>query len=75
MDVVLSEQALRRRGLFDPQAVRGLMAEHSAARQDYSDHLQCLMNLEIWCRIFLDGESPADVAGELAGQVRATAAA
>ncbi len=75
MRVVLSEQALERRGLFRPGEVAEVMALHEASRRDYSDHLQCLMNLEIWCRIFLDGESCDDVAGELSERTRGVAAA
>ncbi len=75
MRAVLSQQALERRGLFRPGEVGEVMALHEASRQDYSDHLQCLMNIEIWCRIFLDGRSHEDVAAELADLTRGAAAA
>jgi asparagine synthase (glutamine-hydrolysing) len=75
VQVTLSQESLARRGLFDPAVVREAIGLHEAARRDYSDHLQCLMNLEIWCRIFLDGRSPDDVAAELAGHAAGTVAA
>jgi len=75
MHVVLSQESVERRGLLDPSAVREAIALHESARRDYSDHLQCLMNLEIWCRIFLDGRAPGDVSGELAEYLAGSVAA
>jgi asparagine synthase (glutamine-hydrolysing) len=54
---LLSPKAVNARGLFHAQAVQQVMAEHLAQRADHSDHLQALVNLELWCRLFLDGES------------------
>src|SRR5271154_6082709 len=50
----LSEQQLRKRGLFDPAAVRDIITAHREQRADHTDHLLALINLEIWSRIFLD---------------------
>ncbi len=75
MHLALSPESLERRGLFDPAAVREVIALHESARRDYSDHLQCLMNLEIWCRIFLDGRGADDVAAELTDHARESVAA
>jgi asparagine synthase (glutamine-hydrolysing) len=75
LHVALSAEAVERRGLLRPAAVREAMALHEAARRDYSDHLQCLLNLEIWCRIFLDGRTPDDVTAELAEHASAAEAA
>jgi asparagine synthase (glutamine-hydrolysing) len=49
------------RGLFDPQTVRILVNEHVAGGQDHTERLWALVNVEIWHRIFIDGESPEDV--------------
>ena len=35
-------------------------------QEDYTDLILVLINLEIWNRVFLDGESPADVGEALA---------
>ena len=41
------------------------MSLHEANRQDNTDHLLALMNLEIWCRLYLDGRSASGIADEL----------
>jgi asparagine synthase (glutamine-hydrolysing) len=51
----LSETQINKRGFFDPQAVHGIIAAHHAKRADYTDHLLTLINFELWCRIFIDG--------------------
>jgi asparagine synthase (glutamine-hydrolysing) len=63
---LLSPRALDKRGLFRPEAVADLIARHQANRADHTDHLQALVNLEIWCRLYLDGRSVEDVTDELA---------
>jgi asparagine synthase (glutamine-hydrolysing) len=45
--------------------VRDVMDLHDTSREDFSDLLLVLVNLEIWCRLFLDGRSADDVATEL----------
>ncbi|MBT9459910.1 MAG: asparagine synthase (glutamine-hydrolyzing) [Burkholderiaceae bacterium] len=62
---LLAPEVLRARGLFRPEIVAGLMADHEANRIDGTDPLLALMNLEIWSRIYLDGRAPDDVATEL----------
>ncbi|MFL6656111.1 MAG: asparagine synthase (glutamine-hydrolyzing) [Sulfurifustis sp.] len=44
------------RGLFEPTFVRRLVDEHRHGMRNHADRLWLLMNLEIWQRIFLDGE-------------------
>lgn len=56
--LVLGGRALER-GLFDPAALRRLVAEH-AAGVDHAERLWSLVNLELWHRRFLDGETPAE---------------
>ena len=55
-DEVLSPEAIGRRGLWDPAYVSELVAAHHAGRRELGDHLFALMNFELWCRNFLDGE-------------------
>lgn len=66
MRELLSSESVRRRGLFDHATVERLMADHDANRVDGTDQLLALMNLEIWSRIFLEGQTPVDVTDELA---------
>jgi asparagine synthase (glutamine-hydrolysing) len=42
------------RGLFRPNAVRKLFAEHRAGLRDNSNRIWRLLNLELWMRIFID---------------------
>lgn len=68
---VLSESALARRGLLDPEAVARVVREHERNAEDRTDHLLALLSLEIWCRMYLDGESPAALTDELRESVAA----
>jgi asparagine synthase (glutamine-hydrolysing) len=47
----------RERGLFDGAAVDRLVREHVAG-VNHSERLWALLTLEIWARVFLDGEAP-----------------
>ncbi len=40
------------------------MNEHAGLR-DHTERLWALVNVEIWHRIFIDGESPEDVGGHV----------
>ncbi|MBL8326182.1 MAG: asparagine synthase (glutamine-hydrolyzing) [Rubrivivax sp.] len=71
---LLSPAVVRQRGLFHPEAVSALLADHEANRADGTDALLALLNLEIWSRVYLDGRASADVADEL-GQLAAARAA
>jgi asparagine synthase (glutamine-hydrolysing) len=62
---VLSRESVVRRGLLDPDAVARTIREHEQQRADRTDHLLSLINLEIWCRLYLDGRSAAGIADEL----------
>ncbi|HRO61362.1 MAG TPA: asparagine synthase (glutamine-hydrolyzing) [Burkholderiaceae bacterium] len=65
MNSLLSRQSVERRGLLQPDAVQALVADHQASRIDGTDALLALMNLEIWCRVFLDRQSQEAVSSEL----------
>ena len=61
MKELLSKDSIENRGWFRWESVRRTMHAHESNRADHTDHLSALMNLEIWCRIFVDGESHEDV--------------
>ena len=65
MKDLLSRESIEKRGWFRWEAVEQTIAAHESNREDHTDHLSALMNLEIWSRIFLDGESHEDVADGL----------
>ncbi|NNJ23971.1 asparagine synthase (glutamine-hydrolyzing) [Alienimonas chondri] len=52
--ILLSDRALGR-GWFRPEAVRRLIDDHAASRWDHSARLWCLLMLEVWCRVWIDG--------------------
>jgi len=47
--------------VLGPRALRRLTAEHRARTWEHGLRLWLLVNLEIWQRIFVDGEDVADV--------------
>jgi asparagine synthase (glutamine-hydrolysing) len=54
-EFVLSPRA-RERGIFNRAAVERLAEEHRNGARPHGDRLWLLINLEMWQRIFLDGE-------------------
>lgn len=62
---VLSRESVVGRGLLRWEAVERTVSLHAAGREDHTDHLLALVNLELWCRLYLDGRSAGDVTAEL----------
>ena len=56
-DLVLSKRS-QSRGLFNPGFLDAMVAEHLSGARDHGDRLWLLMNLELWQRIFVEGEAP-----------------
>jgi len=46
------------RHLFKAETIRHLFSEHRARRRDHGNRIWRLLNLELWQRVFLDGEKP-----------------
>jgi asparagine synthase (glutamine-hydrolysing) len=55
---VLGPRAMAR-GLFDRRPLEALVAEHETGAANHADRVWLLLNLELWQRIFLDGEDSA----------------
>lgn len=53
IDDLLSEEAVRRRGLFDPRQVRRIIDVNHSGREDLNLQVFQLLNLEIWMREFI----------------------
>jgi asparagine synthase (glutamine-hydrolysing) len=53
---LLSNRALTR-GFFRPRTVRRIVADHMSAKRDRSQELWSLLNIELWHRIWIDGET------------------
>jgi asparagine synthase (glutamine-hydrolysing) len=48
------------RGLFRPEVVKRIFAEHRRKARDHATRIWRLLNLELWQRVFVDGEAPED---------------
>jgi asparagine synthase (glutamine-hydrolysing) len=53
---ILLDDRTRKRGFFDSGAVERLWHEHVEGRHVWDTHLWLLLNFELWCRMWLDGE-------------------
>lgn len=67
---LLSADCVERRGLLDPRAVNEVVVAHAGRDNDQTDQLLTLVHLEIWCRLYLDGQSAADIATGIAAEIR-----
>ncbi len=65
LESALSRKSIEARGLLRHAPVARLIEDHRANRVDGTDRLLALLNLEIWCRVYLDDRSSVDVADEL----------
>ena len=54
VDDLLSEETVRRRGLFRPEEVRRVIAANLSGREDYNLQVFQLLTLELWQRTFID---------------------
>jgi asparagine synthase (glutamine-hydrolysing) len=72
---LLSEEQVRRRGLFQWPAIQKLLAAHQEQRIDMTDQIFALIALETWCQIYLDGhgwEGPHGLPSEYSATSRGT---
>jgi asparagine synthase (glutamine-hydrolysing) len=54
---LLLESRSVKRNLFEPTAVDRLFHEHRTRYRDHGDHIWRLLNLELWHRVCLEGDS------------------
>ena len=55
VDELLSEDVVKRRGLFRPEEVRRVVEANLSGREDFNLQVLQLLTLEMWHREFLDG--------------------
>lgn len=67
-DVLCSERT-RARGVINMAFVEQMLAEQLAGRRDHTEPLWTVMNLELWSRIFLDGDEPGAMSEETSAAV------
>ncbi len=56
LERMLLEPRTIERGLFRPDTVKRIFAEHRGKVRDHGNRIWRLLNLEIWHRVFIDGE-------------------
>jgi asparagine synthase (glutamine-hydrolysing) len=56
-EYVLGDRALAR-GVFDPAALRNVVARHVTGGENHSERLWALVTFELWHRLYIDGEEP-----------------
>jgi asparagine synthase (glutamine-hydrolysing) len=54
VDELLSEETVKRRGLFRPEEVKRVIDANLSGREDYNLQVFQLLNLELWQRAFID---------------------
>jgi asparagine synthase (glutamine-hydrolysing) len=59
IESLLLEPRALDRGWIQPAAIRALFAEHRSGRRNFSRQIWSLWGLELWARMFLDGERPS----------------
>lgn len=57
VDDLLSEETVKRRGLFDPREVRRVVEANLSGREDFSLQVFQLLTLEMWQRAFFTGQN------------------
>jgi len=70
---LLDHSAVLEQGIFSRQAVARLVGEHLARRADHHVRLWMILNVEVWYRLFVLGESLADLEGLLAERLGSAA--
>jgi len=60
-ETILGPRAVGR-GMFERRVLERLVTEHESGAANHTDRLWLLLNLEMWHRIFIDGEDLAAVA-------------
>ena len=73
VDDLLSESQIRKRGLFRPEAVRVFIDEQRRGAHDWSMQIWQFLTLELWSRVFLDGDSRQMANHTIQAQTAATA--
>jgi asparagine synthase (glutamine-hydrolysing) len=58
---LLIEPRTLERGLFRPEALTRLFAEHTAGHRDHGNRIWRLLNLELWLRVCMEGEAADDI--------------
>ena len=67
LDSVLNEESIRNRELVNWDVVQAMKRNHLQNREDCTDQLLALLNLELWYQVYVDGMSPFEVTERMTG--------
>ena len=73
VDDLLAESQIRARGLFNPRVVQNFIEEQRRGVQDWSSQIWQFLTLELWMKMFLDGDSRQMAADTIHAHQTATA--
>lgn len=59
-ETVLLDARTIERNFFRPEVVRRMLGEHQRGHANHTREIRALVAVELWCRIFLDGEWKCD---------------
>ncbi len=68
LQLFINRESVEQRGLMHWPVIEQTLTQHLSQQEDHTDHLLALLNLEIWCRLYLDGQS----AEQLTESIRAS---
>lgn len=57
----VNRETIESRGLLNWPIIEQTLNQHFSQQEDHTDHLLALMNLEIWCRLYLDKQSAEQI--------------
>lgn len=66
----LSAEAVERRGIFRPEAVRQLLSDHEQNKRDNALKIWALLMIEVWQRMYVDHEPEESVREAITGVSR-----
>ncbi|GAA6133768.1 asparagine synthase (glutamine-hydrolyzing) [Oceaniserpentilla sp. 4NH20-0058] len=61
VDEILSENSLKKRGIFDYKSVWDIIEQDRSGKKDFSYSIFALLCIETWCRVFIDGQTPEGI--------------
>jgi asparagine synthase (glutamine-hydrolysing) len=62
---ILCSERFKKRKLINPVKIKELLEQHDKGIRKNGDRLWLLLNLELWQRIFIDGEDPVEMGRQL----------
>ncbi|MDX3772887.1 asparagine synthase (glutamine-hydrolyzing) [Chromatiaceae bacterium AAb-1] len=61
LTLFINRESTEARGLLQWPVIEQTLQQHLNQQEDHTDHLLALLNLEIWCRLYLDGQTPDQI--------------